>query len=291
MPRSSPRISAIILSIIAFATVIGAGAYFYHKFRTETNGQAKAIANITAPIPPKAMETPDGNQALTALFSITTSNGQVKPDNNTLASVWFEQSFNDGEQEYHVVFIKNQMVDPDTHEIYGSHADAPVISAVVYKQVNGKWELASKQAEIGAFGSWGDAPEVEKAQILTLSKGNIAFLLDIGYSGQGYTNSGKSIFAYRNNQWSQLGYLQTGGDNSGVCDDEAKDDFMPPCWTFEGSISLAKSGANPDYPDLQVTRTGTMEDEDGKIVPVENSVYSFNGEEYQEAGMNGIAEH
>ncbi len=282
--RSSARASVIIVSIIASATVMGAGAYFYHKFKTETGGQAKAISNITTPIPPKATATPDSNQALTALFSITTSNKQVKPSKDTLASVWFEQSFDDGLDKYHAIFIKNQMVDPDSNEVYGSHADAPIISAVVYKRVNGKWELVSKQAEIGAFGSWGDAPDVEKAQVLTLAKGNIAFLLNIGYSGQGYTNSGKTLFAFKNNKWSQLGYLQTGGDNAGVCDDEAKDDdFLSPCWKFEGEI-IAKNGANPDYPDLQVTRMGTMEDEEGKIVPVESSVYRFNGEEYREAG-------
>ena len=83
------------------------------------------------------------------------------------------------------------------------------------------------------------------------------------------------------NSWKLLGYLQTGGDNKGVCDDEAtKDELLSACWKFEGKISLSKNIDANTYPDVIVSRSGTMSDDNGKIIPVQNSVYSFNGEQY-----------
>lgn len=283
---SSARSLTIVLSIIGLSTAI-AGTAYYYKFSNEPEKtEIKNIISPVIPTPPPTkplLKTPAAHEALTALFSITTSSNQLKTSENKLASLWFEKSFNEGEDKYHVIFIKNQIVD-ESNEVYGSHADAPVISAVVYKLEAEKWTLVSKQKEIGVFGSWGDAPEVEDIQPLQLAKGHTAFLLDIAYSGQGYTNSGKTIFSYRDKQWSIRGYLQTGGDNSGVCDDEAKEDeFLSACWQFDGKVTLAENSKNSDYPDLQVSRSGTMSDENGNIIPVSNSVYSFNGEEYLEA--------
>ena len=280
--RLSVQTSVIILSIIMLSSVLGVTAYFYTPESQQVD-DIEVVSKIAAPMVLKTIKTPDSNEALTALYSIVSKNKQVKPAKDMLASVWFEQSFSDEQVEYHVVFVKNQMVDPENGEIYGSHADAPVIGAVVYKLIDGNWQLLSKQKEIGHIGSWGDAPEIERAEIIALGKDNIGFLLDISYSGQGYTNAGKIIFSYRNHNWLQLGYLQTSGDNAGVCDDKAKEDeFLSACWRFDGNISLAENSSTTAYPDLQVVRKGTMTDDNGKIIPVKSSIYHFNGEEYTE---------
>ncbi len=278
------RTLGFIVSIISLSGIVTMAVYFY----TKDDSSNQIVSQLPLPEKIEIINKPSINDALIALFTREkVNNSKVKVDKDTLASLWFKQSFNDGMNKYHAIFIKNQMVD-ESNEVYGSHADAPIISSVVYKLIENKWVLASKQENIGLFGSWGDAPEVKKAEILTLAKGNLALLLDISYSGQGYTNSGKTIFAYHQDSWTQLGYLQTEGDNSGVCDDEAEgDELLSACWEFKGKISLAKENNGSDYPDVIVNRAGTMAGENGQIIPVKNSLYTFNGEEYLEFSDGG----
>lgn len=276
---SAPRILTIIVLIISLSGIMITAVYFY----SNDNASGQIISQLPLPVKINSLTPPDANRALTTLFTIVTTDNKLKIGKNTLASLWFQQSFNDGINKYHVVFIKNQSVDLETNEVYGSHADAPIISAVVYKLVKDEWILASKQKNIGVFGSWGDTPNIKQADVLPLAKGNTALLLTISYSGQGYTNSGQTIFAYHQNNWAQLGYLQTEGDNAGVCDNEVKEDeLLSACWSFKGKISLAKNDNVSDYPDIIVHRTGTMGGENAKIIPVKNSLYRFNGEKYLE---------
>jgi hypothetical protein len=281
---SSYRTLGFIVLIISLSSIVVMAVYFSTK---EDSGHP-IISQLPLPKKVEILNNPSIDDALAVLFtSAKVKDSKVKIDKDTLASFWFAQSFNDGINKYHAIFIKNQMVD-ESNEVYGSHADAPIISSVVYKLIENKWILASKQENIGLFGSWGDTPEVKEVEILPLAKGNFALLLDISYSGQGYTNSGKTIFAYHQDSWAQLGYLQTEGDNSGVCDDEAEEDeLLSACWEFKGKISLAKDNDGSDYPDVIVNRTGTMAGENGKIIPVKNSLYSFNGEEYLEFSDGG----
>jgi hypothetical protein len=240
---------------------------------------------ISAPIIDTSTTTrPTANEALAALFAVPVSRNRLKIDESHLASLWFEQSFEDGLHRYHSIFIKTQITEKESGEVYGGHADAPIISAVVYRYQNNRWKLVSKQKNIGVFGSWGNAPDIKQGQLLPLAKGNTALLLNISYSGQGYTNTGKAIYSYYENNWVQVGYLQTGGDNEGVCDDERldNDELLFACWRFSGNIKLAKDNIGEDYPDLVVHRKGTMSGKKGRIIPVKDSMYIFNGEEYVE---------
>jgi hypothetical protein len=277
----SYRTLGVIVSIISLSGVVAMGVYFYAK--NDSNPQI--ISQLPLPKKIEILNDPNTDDALAALFtSAKVNNGKVKINKDTLASLWFAQSFHDGINKYHAIFIKNQMVD-ESNEVYGSHADAPIISSIVYKLIENKWVLASKQKNIGLFGSWGNTPNIKAPEKLLLAKGNFALLLGISYSGQGYTNSGKTIFAYHQNSWVQLGYLQTEGDNEGVCDNETEitdDELLAACWRFQGKISLVENNEASNYPDVIVNRTGTMAGEKGQIIPVRNSLYRFNGEEYLE---------
>ncbi|MDQ7090140.1 MAG: hypothetical protein Q9M50_05775 [Methylococcales bacterium] len=276
---SSHRTVVVIVLMISLSSILTIALYFHSEDNSEP-----IVAEFPLPAHVNVLKKPTVSAALTALFAMEVANNKVNVNDQTLASFWFEHPFDDGLHKYHAIFIKNQMVDSETHDIYGSHADAPVISAVVYRLTGAQWVLVSKQKNIGSFGSWGDTPTIKRVNFLPLAKGNMALLLDISYSGQGYTNSGKTIFAYHEDAWAQLGYLQTDGDNSGVCDDETEeeDELLSACWLFKGKITLAEPIDNDDYPDVIVKRTGTMSDENGQIIPVKNSRYAFNGEEYLE---------
>lgn len=288
MNRTARQLLVFVLSSVALGSVFATAGYFYSdateeatENRTDAKASVNEIAKIAKPLVISLSDIPDVNQALSDLFSLPAQDSKIKTAKDKLASLWFQQSFEDGGNKYHSVFIKNQMVDVETDEVYGNHSDAPIISAVVYKRIQDKWELISKQKNIGTFGSWGDAPSVNKAELLQLAKGNTALLLDISYSGQGLTNKGKSIFSYHNESWSLLGFLQTGGDNEGVCDEDAKkDELLFECWRFNGKISLSENSEDDVYPDVVISRSGTMSDKNGNVIPVTNSIYSFNGEEY-----------
>jgi hypothetical protein len=229
--------------------------------------------------------TPDHAIALEDLFGVTDSNGKVRISTNELSSIWFEQSFKLGSDELHVIFMKTQEVDPQSGAIVKTHAQGVKVGSITYKQVDGDWQVISKQPKFGDFGEWGDAPEVEQAEILQLSPDNIAFMIETGGGMGGFFESGKALFAYSKNNWRDLGYVQTDGDNSGACDGASEPvpsdkDGSIPCWRYTGTLSIVP-GKNIDYPDLLVTRTGTESGEDGvSIVPAKSVTYIFNGEKY-----------
>ena len=281
MSRFFSRAWVIIVLIISFSSIV---AIIIHFLNLDTQEIPEAPPpEISAQIIDSSSTKPTADEALAALFAMPVSGGNLKIDDNHLASFWFEQSFDDGAHKYHTFFIKTQIVEDESHDAYGSHADAPVISAVVYRYEDDQWYVASKQKNIGVFGSWGKTPNIKKGKLLHLAKGNMALLLNISYSGQGYTNKGKAIYTYYENNWGQVGYLQTGGNNSGVCDDEHKEDeLLSACWRFTGEIKLAEDNIDDDYPDLVVDRKGTMTGENGRIIPVKDSTYIFNGEVYVE---------
>ncbi|MCK4493209.1 MAG: hypothetical protein KAU26_04090, partial [Methylococcales bacterium] len=191
MSRFSQSSLVVIMAlIISLGSII---AIAFHFLTIEDNSiPPPMVSTATTQVPAdSSIIRPTGNDALAALFSLPVSDNKVKIDKDNLASLWFEQSFDDGVHQYHTIFIKTQIVedtsiknkisdeDLSEEDVYGSHADAPLISAVVYKQVNEKWEVASKQKNIGVFGSWGNAPKIKQAQLLKLAKGNMALLLDI----------------------------------------------------------------------------------------------------------------
>jgi hypothetical protein len=281
----SKRFAAIGLSITAFiATLIGAGAgyYFQQKKTAEVSEipvSAKKVASVI-----NTIKTPEISEVLTTLFEVKTTSDKVANAKDQLSSLWFSQSFKQNKEEFHAVFIKTQSIDAENNEVVDSHATAANISVVVYKLVDKQWQLFSKQINVGSFGSWGDAPAIENATTLQLSPNNIAFLIDSGFSGQGYTEEGKGLFSFnpKTKTWKDLGFVQTGGDNGGACDDEPKpkDDLLSACWEFTGEISLSKTGKNPDYPDLVVKHKGTTSSDNNKILPVRDRRYVFNGEQY-----------
>lgn len=229
--------------------------------------------------------TPDHATALEELFGISDSNGKARISTNELSSIWFEQSFKLGSDDLHVIFMKTQEIDPQSGAIVKTHAQGVKVGSITYKQVDGDWQVISKQPKFGDFGEWGDAPEVKQAEILQLSPDNIAFMIETGGGMGGFFESGKALFAYSKNNWRDLGYVQTDGDNSGACDgasEPAPSDKggSIPCWRYTGTLSIVP-GKNIDYPDLLVTRTGTESGEDGvSIVPAKNVTYIFNGEKY-----------
>ncbi len=277
-----------ITAVIAMLIGIGAGYFFQKNDRAEKKppiAGSKTLTPVSAPVVHKdTVKNPGHTEVFAALFGVKTTAETVKNAPDQLSSLWFMQPFTQNRERFQAFFVKTQTLEADGKTVLNSHADAANISVVIYKQVDEIWQLFAKQANVGSFGSWGDVPDIKSAKTLSLSPDNLAFLIDTGFSGQGYTEQGKGMFSFnfKTHTWKDIGFVQTGGDNAGACDDDAQagDDLLFACWKFSGEITVAKTGKNPDYPDLLVKHKGTTSDQTHKIVPAVNQVYIFDGEHY-----------
>ncbi|MEI6708793.1 MAG: lysozyme inhibitor LprI family protein [Methylococcales bacterium] len=265
----------IIIGALSGILIVGVAAFFYTQYKNQT----QEITKPSVAQAPNAIKTPDHETAMKDLFGVTDPSGEVKTGDEALSSFWFEQSFKEGTDDIHVIFFKTQSIDEEG-EPYQSHAQGVDVGAITYKQIANQWQIISKQTKFGEAGSWGDVPETT-TEIMQLSPNVLVLMVDSSYSGQGYVDEGEMLFAFSKNTWRDIGYVQTGGDNSGDCDDESAGlEGLGACWSYKGKISTV-AGKNPDYPDLLVTRTGTESStERGEVITAKNVSYVFNGEKY-----------
>ncbi|MCK5925328.1 MAG: hypothetical protein KAG10_05495, partial [Methylococcales bacterium] len=132
--------------IITLSSIVVITLFLTTEDKPSSNEPPVSIATTQVPTD-TSIDRPNGNDALAALFSLPVSDNKVKIDKDNLASLWFEQSFDDGVHQYHTIFIKTQIVedvsikikknddddlvnaedDDDDFEddFYGGHADAP----------------------------------------------------------------------------------------------------------------------------------------------------------------------
>lgn len=224
------------------------------------------------------------DDALKQLFGKTNANKRIETAKD-ISSIWFEQAFQYKDDSLHVVFIKTQEID-NTCNVCGVG-----ISAIIYKKSDNAWQIVSKQLKITDIGSYGDAPEVTQATVLSIPSSNKSiFLIDYIDVDREAKYIGQYLFLFSDDKWQYSGHILTGMSNN-VCSvrlDDKKDiaecqseicgEDNKKCWSSEGKISLISS--NKEYPDFLITKTGTEIDDKGNIVPAKNVTYSFDGKEY-----------
>ena len=239
---------------------------------SKDKGQAQEVYRLQ-----KGNEVPLSKNALKELFGVRDPSGKVKTAKNELTSVWFEQSFNDGKDNTHVVFTKTQSLD-NIGNIESCHACTVAIGAITYKFIDSQWQIVSKQPKFeDSIGYWGDAPEIKQAEILQLSPNNLVLMISESDMHHGITDEWMDLFSYYKNNWRNLGSIYTGNTDC-MHQNEKGDDCRS---SFKGKISIVNDKKS-EYPDLLVTKTGTEEDTKGNIVPAKNAIYFFNGKEYEE---------
>jgi hypothetical protein len=230
----------------------------------------------------KALPFPSNETALKELFGVSDPSGKVKTAPDKLTNFWFEHSIKVGTNNLHVKFFATQSLDESGQPV-DAHASGVDVGAITYKQNSNQWEVVSKQPQFGAAGSWGKVDEV-KPEVLQLSPNSLAVMLDASGGMGGWFDEGKTIFVFAQNSWHDVGYVQTGGDNSGTCDEneppEGIKDGAGPCYSYKGAISVV-NGSTSEYPDLLVTRTGTESKEHrGALIPAKNVTYIFKDGKY-----------
>ena len=213
--------------------------------------------------------------ALKELFGVTDPSGEVKTAPNGLSRVWFEQSFQDGNDNAHVVFTRTPLPNDDGYVYAG---------AVTYTQVDGEWRIVSKQHKIGVVvdGCYSVSNQVP---MLKLTPNKIAFLIiNGGCSGSGGRSTEyRNLYVYANNHWQDLGgdiFIDGYFSHLGCYEPgEQHEAEMSGCWGYNGKVSIITS--KKEYPDLLVTKTGTEEDGKGNVIPAKNNTYVFNGKQYE----------
>ena len=274
---------SILIGVLAgaFAVAAGTAGYLYGKVQaTSVGAQAKAVTPVQATAAPAASvavqqaAAPDGVRAITDIFGTAPQAGALATA-NSLTKPWYAQTLARGQEQLHIVFSATQELDPATRKPVDAHAQAPAISAAVYRLQGNDWQLESTAKAFAQFGAWGEAGKLDRrADVVTFPSGVLGLLLDTSESGQGYTEVGKRVWAYSNREWRDLGLVQTGGDNDGAAVDD-KDRYE-----FKGTVSVLP-GVEP-FPDLRVARTGTNRDDSGKIGPAKDTAFHYNGKEYVE---------
>lgn len=283
MGQQSAKQSLIISAVTAvLVLLIVASALFY----LQAKSQAQAISQANASEASKSLPLPSNEAALKELFgtSAPVDSGDIaKIAPNKLTSFWFEQSFTLGVDHLHVKFFATQRLDESGQPI-DSHAQSVEVGAISYQKNANKWQVLSKQPQFGVAGAWGKVDKAVTPVVLQLSPTSLAVMVAASDGMGGWHEEGKTIFVFAQNAWHDAGYVQTGGDNLGTCDDAppAADEEFPiaPCYRYSGTISVV-NGATSEYPDLLVTRTGTEAEEHlGKLLPARNVTYVFKDGKY-----------
>ena len=289
----------VLLLVAAIWRTESAGPYADSGGRIEAAGQKEAAtagaaaaaaaaaaatykSSAAQEVPQALPPTPDPKDALKVLFGLSASGDSVRVNGTKSAQVWFSRLFQVGSEEFFVVFVNVFTLDKESKP-EECHACSPSTGAVTYKLNEGKWTVVSKQLDIFAVGSWGKAGEIANAEIMTLAKGNIAFLFEWGNSGQGYYEGGTVIISYSQNKWQYLGSIHTLGDNAGNCDDSPsgrRDPDMQRCWKYSGKLSLEPDKRRA-LPNIIVNQKGTNFDYEKKLIaPAIDTRYVFDGKQY-----------
>ncbi len=154
------------------------------------------------------------------------------------------------------------------------------VGATLYEEINGVWKVVSKQQKIAEIGEQGRTPYniVIPAQIIKVSSDRLLFLVydDDNEGFQGEITKWHYLFTFSKNTWNFAGRLATGYDNTGHYEKEDSGKSS----SYKGKISVIFS--SKEYPDLLVTKSGEEPDENYNPIPAKNSLYVFNGKEYEE---------
>lgn len=240
-----------------------------HESTSSVESDPAPAANLPAS---DSDQLPSQEAAFRELFGVFDQSGKVKTAADKLTSLWFVQSFKYGNDNIHVKFFKSQTLDA-SGEVDSCHACGVDIGAITYKKVNDEWRVVSKQRKLGVAGQYGDVSE-EDPEVVKLSSDVMALLFDSKAGGMGYYYEGKMLLSFANGTWHDAGVINTGADNSAVCEDP---EMAVACWRYIGEISVV-AGENLGHPDILVTRTGT--EAGGK--PAKNVTYSFKDGAYAE---------
>lgn len=273
------RNSIVWGGVVLVLGLSGIGAYVYLE-KQKMQAQPQAVATAT----PSTLLPPTKALALSELYGIASNSESAMISPKTKVAAWFEKTVRVNDDVYHTAFFGRQDLDSKGEPENSSHAAAVPVDTITFRLSSGKWAPIFRQKSVFEAGAWGQLPENPKVEIIELG-GTKAILVEFSSMNQGYTVVGQQIIALESTGMKSLGVAITGGDNAGSCESDPKKitpDGLQACWSYSGTITPGKASPGKSYPDITITRTGTVADPDGKIVPAKPKLVSFNGPLYAE---------
>ena len=126
---------------------------------------------------------------------------------------------------------------------------------------NGKMRLVARDSLGVAAGGWGDPPpeeafELRRAGPADADIPNHVWVMETGYTGQGYTYISKVIYGAVGDRIEELADVPSGFDDQGNCDNGRNMMTEAPCSDFSAEISFRDMPGKP-YSDAILTYSGS----------------------------------
>lgn len=143
---------------------------------------------------------------------------------------------------------------PDSDPLgFDCHGCAPLIGMTVLVKVDNAWRIESSNKGVVFSGQWGHPSD---ARILRIGRGRVGIELKTYSQGGGYYSTEVSILIPWKGEIRKALNAETEDDDRGECGDGYN-----PCYRNRRVIHFVK-GADPDYYDIVMTRSGTALTED-----------------------------
>ena len=260
---------ALAVGIVAVLAVAGGGAVWWLHHRPAPSRGISAVkarhVPAASPIPPP--------QALEAMYGNGGSAGSLALQDGRVASVWAQRTFRIGGIERVAVLVAVEAEGGDCH------ACPALLGASVYRKAAGRWVLESKANEIGKTGSFGNAGSPEGLEARPIGPGKAVLLVPDSDTSQGITKAGVHLFVYAPPRWTDAGFVDLSGNNSGQCSDDPQErqrERLDPCWKVTGKLTLVP-GRNKEFYDIRVTRKGNSPEPSAR-----DETLVFDGKAYRE---------
>ncbi|MDF1607110.1 hypothetical protein PZ897_02865 [Hoeflea sp. YIM 152468] len=125
------------------------------------------------------------------------------------------------------------------------HACSGKLGLVMLRGESTHLTLVARNSLAEDAGSWGATPSEEAFRVVRLGQGNHGWLMESGYTGQGYTEGGVTVFAAIGDKIVDLGFIPTHSDNGGTCGDG-----IGPCYVHTYEILTDPDKTTAAFGDL-----------------------------------------
>lgn len=143
------------------------------------------------------------------------------------------------------------------------HACSGRMGLIVLEASGETFSLVAKDGLDIAIGSWGEAPHEDSFVLRQIGDdGGYGWVIHTGYTGQGYTYLGASVYGVVGDRIVDLGLVPTGFSDEGNCDDNGKNySTGKPCTSYEADLIFTDPSVG-GFKTIHLAHGGSFEGED-----------------------------
>lgn len=139
---------------------------------------------------------------------------------------------------------------------WNCHACGGSLGFVVLLRGDQHFQLLARNSLFEEFGSWGVVPPEDRFHLEPLGPdGAHGWLVETGYTAQGYFTSRLTIFAITESSMPRVGSIPLGFSDGGACVDGSNVHSGEGCSDYDGRYQIENTGGT--YASIQLTLSGT----------------------------------